>query len=166
MKKHTNKLAVAVIEELRKRGLRLATAESCTGGAVASAITMVPGCSDTFMGAIVAYSNSVKSRLLNVREKTLEEHGAVSEETIIEMANGATRQLGTECAIATSGIAGPGGGTIEKPVGTVWIAAKTGNCITTKLLRLGNRGRKENIAATVEEALELILGSLRREEER
>ena len=166
MEKHTNELAVAVIEELRKRGLRLATAESCTGGAVASAITMVPGCSDTFMGAIVAYSNSVKSRLLKVGEKTLEEHGAVSEETIIEMANGATRQLGTECAIATSGIAGPGGGSEEKPVGTVWIAAKIGNCITTKLLRLGDSGREKNISTTVVEALELMLDTLRREEER
>lgn len=166
MEKHTNELAVAVIEELRKRGLRLATAESCTGGAVASAITTVPGCSDTFMGAIVAYSNSVKSRLLKVGEKTLEEHGAVSEETITEMANGATQQLGTECAIATSGIAGPGGGSEEKPVGTVWIAAKRGNCTTTKLLRLGDRGREENISTTVVEALELMLGTLRREEER
>ncbi|HOX91924.1 MAG TPA: CinA family protein [Spirochaetales bacterium] len=106
----------------RLQGLRLGLAESCTGGLVASSITAIPGSSDVFLGGVVSYSNSVKQALLGVREETLAEHGAVSEQCVREMATGAARALQADCSIAISGIAGPGGGTKDKPVGTVFIA--------------------------------------------
>lgn len=116
-------LEVLVGNLLRKRKITLSTAESCTGGSVAVRITSVPGSSDYFKGSVVAYSNEVKMNLLHVSADTLEKQGAVSEETVIEMVKGAMNTLKTDCAVSTSGIAGPGGGTYEKPVGTVWIAA-------------------------------------------
>jgi len=107
---------------LRTRGLRLATAESCTGGLIGNRITDVPGSSDYYVGGVVAYSNSLKQSLLGVSKTTLAMFGAVSEETAIEMASGARKATGAELAVATTGIAGPTGGTVEKPVGTVAIA--------------------------------------------
>ena len=152
--------AERLVELLMRKGLTIATAESCTGGAVSQAITSVAGCSDVMLGAVVAYHNSVKSNILGVKEDTIEQYGAVSEETVKEMAEGIARITGSDCSIATSGIAGPGGGTVEKPVGTVWIASKIKGETTTRLLQLGNRGRKENIAATVDEVLDLIYSKL------
>jgi nicotinamide-nucleotide amidase len=115
-------LAAAVLESLQARGLRLAVAESCTGGRVCSEITAVPGASASFAGGIVAYENSVKMQVLGVDGEKLERHGAVSEEVAIAMAQGAYRALNADLAVAVTGIAGPSGGTPEKPVGTVWIA--------------------------------------------
>ena len=113
-------------ELLKAKNLSLSTAESCTGGGIAALITSVPGSSEYFNGGIVAYSNEIKKDLLHVSAETLAEYGAVSRETVIEMVKGAMKTLKTDCAVATSGIAGPGGGTPEKPVGTVWIAVRYG----------------------------------------
>jgi len=114
-------LEVLVGELLNKRGLRLAAAESCTGGLIGHLLTNVAGSSKYYMGSIIAYANEAKVRLLGVSQKTLEKYGAVSSETVIEMARGMRIALGADIAISVSGIAGPGGGTPEKPVGTVWI---------------------------------------------
>ncbi len=108
-------------ELLRRRGLRLAVAESCTGGLVGHRITNVPGSSTYYMGSVTAYAYEAKVRLLGVRWETLERYGAVSKETAIEMARGARRALAADVGLSVSGIAGPGGGTPEKPVGTTWI---------------------------------------------
>jgi PncC family amidohydrolase len=106
---------------LRQRGLRLATAESCTGGLVGHRLTNIAGSSDYFVGGVIAYANAVKMQALGVRLQTLEEHGAVSHETVLEMASGVRRALAADIGLAVSGIAGPGGGTPQKPVGLVWI---------------------------------------------
>ncbi|MDR2962535.1 MAG: CinA family protein [Bacteroidales bacterium] len=108
--------------QLRAKNASLATAESCTGGAVAQSITAISGCSAYFKGSVVAYSNEVKQNLLHVPEFIITSHGAVSKECVQAMAQNCRRIFNTTYAIATSGIAGPGGGTDEKPVGTVWIA--------------------------------------------
>ncbi|MDR2891255.1 MAG: nicotinamide-nucleotide amidohydrolase family protein [Alistipes sp.] len=115
-------LKVAVAESLRARGLTLAVAESCTGGRLAAAFTAAAGASEYFVGGVVAYSNDVKAGVLGVSAATLATHGAVSREVAVEMASGVRLLTGADCAIATTGIAGPGGGSPQKPVGTVWIA--------------------------------------------
>jgi competence/damage-inducible protein CinA-like protein len=115
-------MAELVLQMCRERGLTIGTAESCTGGLLGARLTAIPGSSDVYSGGIISYGNDVKSKLLGVRDVTLEKHGAVSEETAREMAEGCLRSLGTTLGIAITGIAGPGGGTPEKPVGTVWIA--------------------------------------------
>ncbi len=119
-------LAGALGSILTERGETLATAESCTGGNIAHKITRVAGSSAYFKGSVVAYSNEVKARVLNVSSEILSGFGAVSRETVLQMVSGVQRLLSSDCAIATSGIAGPGGGSVEKPVGTVWIAVRYG----------------------------------------
>ncbi|UCF20610.1 MAG: competence/damage-inducible protein A [Gemmatimonadota bacterium] len=111
---------------LRQRGLRLAVAESCSGGLIAKRLTDWPGASDYFWGGLTVYSDSAKVRLLGVSEETLRRHGAVSEATALEMAERVCAVSGVACSIAVTGIAGPGGGTEEKPVGTVWLAVRVG----------------------------------------
>ncbi len=115
-------LAELVHKTLVERGLTLATAESCTGGNIARLLTVQAGASAYFRGGVIAYSNEVKECALGVKHRTLEAHGAVSEETVREMVEGVRERLGADYAIATTGIAGPGGGTPEKPVGTVRVA--------------------------------------------
>ena len=134
-------LAGAIVGRLAERGLTLATAESCTGGAVADAIVAVAGASAVFRGAVVAYANEVKTALLDVPEEILERNGAVSEETAVAMARGARDRLGAGVVLATTGIAGPSGGTQEKPVGLVWfaLAFEDGEIETRKLTFPGNR---------------------------
>ena len=110
---------------LRNRGLRLAVAESCTGGLIGHRITNIPGSSTYYMGSVTAYAYEAKVRLLGVRWETLEKYGAVSEETVLEMARGVRTALAADIGLAVSGIAGPGGGTPEKPVGLVWIGLST-----------------------------------------
>jgi len=107
---------------LRKTNQTLCTAESCTGGYIAHLITSISGSSDYFVGGVVAYSDEVKENILGVKTETLKKHGAVSEQTVTEMAIGALTKFKTDYAIAVTGIAGPTGGTADKPVGTVWIA--------------------------------------------
>lgn len=114
------KLAEALVEELTESGKAVATAESCTGGWVAKAITDVAGSSAVFGYGIVSYSNGAKESIIGVQNKTLEDHGAVSSEVVEEMAKGTLRLSGADIAVAVSGVAGPDGGTKEKPVGTVW----------------------------------------------
>lgn len=112
-------------ELLRRRGLRLAVAESCTGGLVSDLITNVSGSSTYFMGGVIAYAYEAKVRLLGVSWRTLEKHGAVSQETVLEMACGVRKALAADIGISVSGIAGPSGGTPEKPVGLTWIGLST-----------------------------------------
>lgn len=142
-------------ELLKSQKMTLSTAESCTGGGVAALITSVPGSSEYFKGGIVAYSNEVKTSLLHVSPETLEKHGAVSQETVIEMARGAMDALKTDCAIATSGIAGPGGGTPKKPVGTIWMAVACKGKIVTRQEE-GDLGRSGNVRRTIQDALRLL----------
>lgn len=119
-------------EMLKERGLTLATAESCTGGLIASNITRIPGASQVFKGSVVAYNNDVKKSLLQVSHDDLLSHGAVSEPVVVQMANGVKRLLATDISVAVSGIAGPDGGSPEKPVGTVWFAWNAMGEIFTK----------------------------------
>ena len=153
--KEDTPLEVIIGELLKKRKLTVSTAESCTGGSIAERLTSIAGSSEYFKGSIVAYSNEVKKDLLYVSSETLEKYGAVSEETVIEMVKGAMKALKTDCAVATSGIAGPGGGTPEKPVGTVWIAAGYKNEIRTYKQET-NRGRAMNIERAGNNALLML----------
>ncbi len=136
---------------LRSKGMTLSTAESCTGGNIAQLITSIAGSSDYFKGSVVAYANEIKEQILGVPHNILAEHGAVSEQTVIAMADGIRRRFSTDCSIAVSGIAGPGGGTAEKPVGTTWIAVATPSGTIARRFLLGeHRGRnirKASVAA-------------------
>ena len=140
---------------LVERGATLSTAESCTGGFVANQITSVPGSSAYYEGSVVSYSNAIKMHILGVSRQTLEDYGAVSEQTAREMAEGVRQKLNTTYAIATTGIAGPDGGTPEKPVGTVWIACATPKETFTQLLTLRSN-RKVNTEMTSTYALNLL----------
>lgn len=140
---------------LLKNNETISTAESCTGGAIASLITSVPGASAYFQGSIVSYSNDVKQSLLNVKKDTLEKYGAVSEETVKEMLSGLLQKMNTTFGIAVSGIMGPDGGTDDKPVGTVWLAV--GSKEGQKTYHLKQRfERKKNIEVTAMMALNLM----------
>ncbi len=145
----------AIGQMLRQRKLSLITAESCTGGYLAHLITSVPGSSDYFTGSIVAYSNSIKTSILQVSPKTLERWGAVSKQTVEEMVRGALRSSEADLAIAVSGIAGPGGGSDDKPVGTIWIAVGDIDNIITKEY-LFTKDRIINIKYTGIYALDLL----------
>lgn len=146
-----------VHKTLTERGLTLATAESCTGGNIARLLTAQAGASTYFMGGVVAYSNDVKENILGVKHSTLETHGAVSEETVREMAEGVRTRLGTDLAIATTGIAGPDGGTSEKPVGTVWIAVADARHTEAKLLQFGANRRQQNIDRSTNQAYAMLI---------
>lgn len=150
-------LAELVHKSLTERGLTLATAESCTGGTIASQLTAQAGASAYFKGGVVAYSNEVKECALGVQHSTLEAHGAVSEETAREMAEGVRKRLGADLAIATTGIAGPDGGTKEKPVGTVWIAVADATHTEAQLLSFPGRRRQQNIDRTVNQAFSMLM---------
>ena len=150
-------LAELVHKTIIGRGLTLATAESCTGGTIASALTAQAGASAYFRGGVVAYSNEVKESTLGVKHCTLEAHGAVSEQTAREMVEGARERLGADLAIATTGIAGPDGGTPEKPVGTVWIAVSSRTRTEAQLLNFPGRRRQQNIDRTVNQAFSMLI---------
>ena len=153
-------LEILIGNLLREKNLTVSTADSCTGGSIAAKLTSVPGSSDYFKGGIVAYSNEIKESLLGVSPETLKKQGAVSEETVIEMVKGSMKALKTDCAVSTSGIAGPGGGTKEKPVGTVWIAAAYKNEIRT-VKQDTDRGREMNVERAGNNAFLLLLDLLK-----
>lgn len=139
-------------EKLRSKKLSISTAESCTGGNIAHRITLIPGASDYFKGSIVSYANQVKSDILGVDFEIIEKYGAVSQEVVGQMARNISEKLKTDCSIAVSGIAGPTGGTPDKPVGTVWICTKVKDQILTQKYQFGT-SREENINRTTNMAL-------------
>lgn len=144
---------------LTARNLCCATAESCTGGMIGAAITSAAGSSGWFRGGVIAYSNEIKMRLLGVTEQVLAEHGAVSAETVAMMAKGAARLLGADCSVSASGIAGPGGGSEQKPVGLVYIGIFIyGKTSTFRHEFSGNRASVRNSATLA--ALEHLIDSL------
>jgi len=150
-------LEASLGELLRERGLTLATAESCTGGNIARMITSVPGSSDYYLGSVVAYNNRIKSGILGVDIALIEENGAVSREVVEEMAMGVQELMGSDTAISTSGIAGPDGGTEDKPVGTTWISVRHGDTSYSMKYRFG--GSRERI---IEQASHTALQLMRR----
>jgi nicotinamide-nucleotide amidase len=150
-------LAAEVLERCRARGLTLAVAESCTGGLAGARLTAVPGSSDVVLGGIIAYHNDVKSSLLGVTPETLGSEGAVSEATVRAMASGVRKRVGADIGLAITGIAGPGGGTEEKPVGTVWISVALADVVEVRLLRLW--GDREEIR---QRAVQAVLDLARR----
>ena len=156
MSLHHKFLSKELSDKFWKEELTLATAESCTAGNIAAVITAIPGSSRFYKGGIVAYNNDVKINLLGVSPQTLEEKGAVSEEAVIEMVKGAMKSMNSDCGVATSGIAGPTGGTPDKPVGTVWIAVTMGEKVMTMKAN-GDEGRKKNIENATLYALQMLL---------
>ncbi len=155
-------LAEVIAQKIKQSGKTLAIAESCTGGAVASDITALAGASEYFKGGVVAYANEVKESVLGVRHNTLLQHGAVSEETATEMVIGIRELMSADYAIATTGIAGPGGGTPEKPVGTVWIAVASKNEIVTQKMTFGN-DRIRTIERSVNQSFSNLLKLITKE---
>lgn len=152
-------LEAILSKKLIEKGLTIGTAESCTGGNIAHMITSVAGASRYFKGSVVSYANEIKKNLLNVRAETLDSFGAVSEEVVLEMAAGVIDVLNTDCAISVSGIAGPDGGSDEKPVGTVWICTSyKGNCQARKY-NLG-KYREANIMKASNAAILQMLNML------
>lgn len=151
----------SLIDICRRKKIRIVTAESCTGGLIGGALTDLPGSSDVFWGGFLTYANGAKSEVLGVLEDTLEKKGAVSEEVVRQMLDGALDKSGTELSIAVSGVAGPGGGTQEKPVGTVWIGVALKNCTydIRKYLFDGNRQivRKKTVQTALDMAEKIIL---------
>jgi nicotinamide-nucleotide amidase len=145
---------------MAERGFTLSTAESCTGGYIAHLITQHAGSSKVYFGGAVSYSYELKERILGVKNETLWQHGAVSEETVTEMVTGALLNFNSDYAIAVTGIAGPDGGTPEKPVGTVWIAVASVNKTVVKKLTFGNK-RRQNIERTAISALGMLNTLLR-----
>ena len=144
---------------LRVRRMKLATAESCTGGLIASHITDVAGSSEYFLGGVTAYAYEAKVALLGVSWDTLKTYGAVSRETVIEMARGVNKVLNADIAISVSGIAGPGGGLPDKPVGTVWVALVAPDSEWTRLFHFdGNRVQNKSSAADA--ALQFLMDYL------
>ena len=156
-------LCKEVIKALKERGLTISTAESCTGGLVAKCLTDISGASDAFYGGVVSYDNSVKENVLGVSRKTLSELGAVSYDTACQMAVGVKRITGTDIGISTTGIAGPGGGTAIKPVGTVFVGFAYKDKVDSVLLSIDpslsrdeirNEATKRLLSMTLEKILE------------
>jgi nicotinamide-nucleotide amidase len=140
---------------LKERNLRLATAESCTGGYIAHLITSIAGSSEYYLGSVIAYSNEVKENVLGVSPETIAAHGAVSEATVTAMAHGTLKTIKADIALAISGIAGPGGGGTDKPVGTAWMAVTDGHQTVTFKLQAG-KDRLKNIQYFSVHALNLV----------
>ncbi len=150
--------AARIISAFGARGLTLATAESCTGGLIVGALTEISGSSAVVDRGFVTYSNQAKIGLLGVNPETLERCGAVSRQTAMEMVEGALSRSGCDVAVAVTGIAGPGGGTEEKPVGLVHLAARSRNApLLHREMRYGDLGRSEIRLATVRTALEMLI---------
>ncbi|PHQ81481.1 MAG: hypothetical protein COB69_04195 [Phycisphaera sp.] len=150
----------AVVELLIEQGTTLATVESCTGGMIGERLTAIPGSSAAYLGGFVTYSNEMKTRLVGVQQRTLKAHGAVSEETCTEMAIGGLERTGADYAISVTGIAGPAGGTPDKPIGTVWIgvAALDGKRDIRRFRFTGDRDQIRQHSATT--AMAMLWGML------
>ena len=152
----TDSMQKVIGKTLKERGMTVGVAESCTGGFLASLFTQLPGASEYFYGGVISYDNSVKMNVLGVSKEVLDTYGAVSQECAEQMAAGARRVLGTDYAIATTGIAGPDGGTAEKPAGTVWIAVATPEGITSKKFTFNSTRRNINIERFAANALNML----------
>lgn len=153
-------LAKIIIDNLRKKGWSISFAESCTGGNISATITKIPGASDVLKGSIVSYSNEIKTHILGVKETTLNQFGAVSKECVEEMVSGVQKLMNTQVALSVSGIAGPTGGTKDKPIGTVWMALYFNNSIESKLFQFGENSREYIIESATFNALAWILKKL------
>jgi PncC family amidohydrolase len=158
--KSAEALALELKELALRAGVKIGTAESCTGGLIAGAVTSVPGSSAYFYGAIVSYDNSVKMRVLGVPSAVLDSVGAVSSQCAAAMARGAAERLGVDLAVSVTGIAGPDGGSAEKPVGTVWFGLCDRGRLRTEV-KIFPGSRAEVRARTVCHALELLCDALR-----
>lgn len=156
MEKDIYEAAKKLADIMLEKKKTFVTAESCTGGWIAKSVTDIAGISSVFLGGIVSYANEIKEKLLSVSAETLGKHGAVSEETACEMAAGAINSCGADYSVAVTGIAGPGGGTAEKPVGLVYIACagKNGGCYAEKNIFSGSR--EDVRKSTVKKALEML----------
>ncbi len=144
---------------LRQKGWKLATAESCTGGLIGHRITDTPGSSDYFLGGVIAYAYEAKVAVLGVSWDTLHAYGAVSRETVLEMARGARKLLSADIAVSVSGIAGPGGATLDKPVGTTWLGLSTAEGEWARIYRFPG-DRAQNKASSAQAALQFVLDAL------
>ena len=150
-------LAQTIITDFTTKGLMVSTAESCTGGLIASALTEIPGSSAVVDRGFVTYTNSAKREMLGVQEQTLAQFGAVSKETALQMVHGALFRSHADLSVAVTGVAGPGGGSAEKPVGLVHLAAKARNgALIHHEMRYGDIGRDKVRLATVQTALEML----------
>jgi nicotinamide-nucleotide amidase len=156
----THDLAVEVARLLTEQGLTMATAESCTGGGIGATLTDLAGSSQWFSGGVISYSNSAKAALLEVPAALIESYGAVSAEVVEAMAQGGCRALRADICVAVSGVAGPSGGSKDKPVGTVWIAwAQTSGAVSSRLYSLdGDRSRVRK--STINEALKGLIETI------
>ena len=158
-----NPLEIQVGQLLQERGLKLVLAESCTGGLLGSRLTDVPGSSEYFLGGVVAYAYEAKAELLGVSWDTLNTKGAVSRETVIEMARGVRQRMKAHIAVSVSGVAGPGGGTVEKPVGTTWIGLAAQDGEWARIYQFSGE-REGNKISAVNAALSLLLDYLQGKE--
>lgn len=153
-------LSEELVASARDKNMTLATAESCTGGLIGAAITATAGSSTVFQGGIIAYHNDIKISQLGVEPTSLNTHGAVSETVALQMAKGCRDQLGVDIAVSVTGIAGPGGGSTDKPVGTVWIGIATEGLVTAKLYNFSDMSRNKVRDHTCLEALRTFLKAL------
>ena len=153
-------LSAELVETSRAQGKTIATAESCTGGLIGAAITATPGSSSIFYGGIIAYHNAVKIGQLGVKPETIETYGAVSQRVAEEMALGCRTRLNVDAVISVTGIAGPGGGSIEKPVGTVWIGLATHNSVSAKIYNFSDMSRNKVRDFTCLEALKTLIDAV------
>jgi PncC family amidohydrolase len=160
MNSETEALLLGLAEMLKARGWMCATAESCTGGLIGAALTSVSGSSEWYLGGVISYANSVKVGLLGVSEEDLAAQGAVSEPVVRSMAQGACRATGADISCAVSGVAGPGGGTPEKPVGTVWMAVATPTK-TIAVMRNSGTDRSQIISRASAYAIEMLYNELK-----
>jgi PncC family amidohydrolase len=160
MRYNLDKQALNVVQLLCTRKLSLATAESCTGGLLSGAVTSVAGCSQVFILGIVAYANRIKEQILGVSPEVIEKHGAVSAQCAAEMALGVQKRAGADIGVSVTGIAGPGGGTPQKPVGTVYISCAFKDRTSTLHLRINSDNRQYIRLESVRQALILILNTL------
>jgi nicotinamide-nucleotide amidase len=155
----TTDLADVVLADCRARGFRIAVAESCTGGLLGVRLTAIPGSSEIVLGGVIAYANAVKVSHLGVRTETLAAHGAVSEETVREMASGARARFGADIGVGITGVAGPGGGTPDKPVGTVCLAVDVRGAVrSARTMTVGDRAEIRQRSAQA--ALNLVRRAL------